>query len=126
MNLNRTIRFVFGGGALLCNVNKKSPLLNSVRRKLYVFLTAIFLSLSCFGEVPHSYVTDNPNAQINKIETTYRFGEPLVSLSSHFIQRNKAQMQKNIHSFSSEVKTELEFHSYDRRDYCNMIGQFVA
>ena len=36
---------------------------------MYVFLTAIFLSLSCFGEVPHSYVTDNPNAQVNKIET---------------------------------------------------------
>ena len=32
-------------------------------------MTAIFLSLSCFGEVPHSYVTDNPNAQVNKIET---------------------------------------------------------
>ena len=39
--------------------------------------------------------------EINKIETTYRFGEPLVSLSSNFIQRNKAQMQKNIQSFSS-------------------------
>ncbi|MFR4520586.1 MAG: hypothetical protein ACLT40_11585, partial [Fusobacterium sp.] len=36
---------------------------------MYVFLTAIFLSLSCFGEVPHSYVTDNPNTQINKVET---------------------------------------------------------
>ena len=60
---------VRGGGALLCNVTKKSPLPNSVRRKLYVFLTAIFLSLSCFGEVLHSYVTDNPNTQINKIET---------------------------------------------------------
>ena len=54
---------------MLCNVNKRNPLLNSIRRKLYVFLTAIFLSLSCFGEVPHSYVTDNPNAQVNKIET---------------------------------------------------------
>ena len=32
-------------------------------------MTAIFLSLSCFGEIPHSYVTDNPNTQINKIET---------------------------------------------------------
>ncbi len=64
--------------------------------------------------------------EINKIETTYRFGEPLVSLSSRFIQRNKAQIQKDIHSFSSEMKTELEFHSYDRRDYCNMIGQLVA
>ncbi|WP_368341705.1 UvrD-helicase domain-containing protein, partial [Phocaeicola vulgatus] len=45
--------------------------------------------------------------EINKIETTYRFGEPLVSLSSNFIQRNKAQIQKNIHSFSSEMRTEL-------------------
>ena len=55
--------------------------------------------------------------EINKIETTYRFGEPLVSLSSYFIQRNKAQIQKDIHSFDSEMKTELEFYSYDRRDY---------
>ena len=64
--------------------------------------------------------------EINKIETTYRFEEPLVSLSSYFIQRNKAQIQKDIHSFDSEMKTELEFYSYDRRDYCNMIGQLVA
>ena len=64
--------------------------------------------------------------EINKIETTYRFGEPLVSLSSHFIQRNKSQIQKDIHSFSSEMKTELEFYSYDRHDYCNTIGRLVA
>ena len=64
--------------------------------------------------------------EINKIEITYRFGEPLVSLSSNFIQRNKAQIQKNIHSFSSEMRTELEFYAYDRRDYCNTIGQLVA
>lgn len=64
--------------------------------------------------------------EINKIETTYRFGEPLVSLSSHFIQRNKSQIQKDVHSFNSEIKTELEFYSYDRRDYCNTIGLLVA
>lgn len=64
--------------------------------------------------------------EINKIESTYRFGEPLVSLSSLFIQRNKAQIQKDIHPFSSEIKTELEFYSYDRQDYCNTIGQLVA
>ena len=64
--------------------------------------------------------------EINKIETTYRFGEPLVSLSSNFIQRNRAQIQKNIHSFSNELKTELEFCLYDRRDYCNVIGRIVA
>ena len=64
--------------------------------------------------------------EINKIETTYRFGEPLVSLSSRFIQRNNAQIQKDIHSSCSEMKTELEFYAYERRDYCNTIGQLVA
>ena len=64
--------------------------------------------------------------EINRIETTYRFGEPLISLSSKFIQRNKTQIQKNIHPFSSEMKTELVFYSYSRQDYCNTIGQLVA
>jgi len=64
--------------------------------------------------------------EINKIETTYRFGEPLVSLSSQFIQRNEAQIKKNIHPFNPQVKTELQFCDYERRDYCNVIGQLVA
>ena len=64
--------------------------------------------------------------EINKIETTYRFGEPLVSLSSQFIQRNEAQIKKNIHPFNPQVKTELQFCDYERRDYCNVIGQLVT
>lgn len=64
--------------------------------------------------------------EINKIETTYRFGVPLVSLSSQFIQRNEAQIKKNIHPFNPQVKTELQFCDYERRDYCNVIGQLVA
>ena len=64
--------------------------------------------------------------EINKIETTYRFGEPLVSLSSQFIQRNEAQIKKNIHPFNPQVKTELQFCDYERRDYCNVIGHLVA
>ncbi len=67
--------------------------------------------------------------EINKIETTYRFGEPLVAWSSQFIQRNKAQIEKEIHSFRSDMKTELEFHAYDILDYCNnycnIIGKLV-
>lgn len=54
--------------------------------------------MALFNQFPEYFGT----TEINKIETTYRFGEPLVSLSSNFIQRNKAQIQKNIHSFSSE------------------------
>lgn len=66
------------------------------------------------------------STEINKIETTYRFGEPLVSLSSRFIQRNNSQIRKNIHSFDQNIKTELEFYSYDIRDYCNTIGQLIS
>jgi len=64
--------------------------------------------------------------EINKIETTYRFGEPVVGLSARFIQRNTAQIKKNIRPFSEQTKTELFFQSYDRRDYCNAIGSLIA
>ena len=66
------------------------------------------------------------STEINRIETTYRFGEPLVSLSSQFIQRNKAQLKKDIHPFNPQTKTELQFCAYERRDYCNAIRQLVA
>ena len=66
------------------------------------------------------------STEINRIETTYRFGEPLVSLSSQFIQRNKAQLKKDIHPFNPQAKTELQFCAYERRDYCNAIEQLVA
>lgn len=63
---------------------------------------------------------------INKIETTYRFGEPLVSLSSQFIQKNGTQIKKDIHPYNPEAKTELFFYEYDRANYCNVIEQLVA
>ena len=64
--------------------------------------------------------------EINKIETTYRFGEPLVSMSSKFIQRNNSQIKKNIRSYNPNLKTELEFCSYNRLEYCNLIKQIVS
>lgn len=64
--------------------------------------------------------------EINKIETTYRFGEPLVSHSSWFIQKNATQITKNIHPFNTQAKTELLFLAYDRNEYCNSIAQVVA
>lgn len=64
--------------------------------------------------------------EVNKIETTYRFGEPLVGLSSQFIQRNKAQITKQIHPFSDKAKTELFFYAYERSKYCDVIAQLVA
>lgn len=63
---------------------------------------------------------------MNKIETTYRFGEPLVGYSSWFIQKNAVQIRKNIHPFSDQTKTELLFQPYDRNEYCNIISHLVA
>ncbi len=64
--------------------------------------------------------------EINKIETTYRFGEPLIGLSAQFIQRNTTQIRKNIRSFSEQTKTDLYFLAYDRNDYCNVIERLIA
>lgn len=64
--------------------------------------------------------------EINKIETTYRFSEPMVNLSSHFIQRNETQIQKSIRPFKTTNKTELFFQAYQPNDYCNQIQQIVA
>ena len=64
--------------------------------------------------------------EINKIETTYRFGEPLVGLSSRFIQRNKSQLSKEIRSFNPQAKTELQFCAYEQRNYCQTVDELVA
>lgn len=66
------------------------------------------------------------STDICKIETTYRFGEPLVSLSSQFIQRNKTQITKHIHPFNNQIKTELRFCAYERNRYCETIEQLVT
>ncbi len=64
-------------------------------------------------------------AEINRIETTYRFGEPLVSMSSRFIQRNEAQIKKNIKPFNINIKTELQFCPYERKEYCDRIEELI-
>lgn len=64
--------------------------------------------------------------EINKIETTYRFGEPMVSLSSRFIQRNNSQIQKNVRSFNPEMRTDLEFCAYNRRSFCDSLERLVS
>ena len=63
---------------------------------------------------------------ICKIETTYRFGQPLVNLSSQFITRNTMQIKKDIHPFNPIAKTELRFYSYNRSNYCLTIETLLS
>lgn len=46
----------------------------------------------------------------SKIETTYRFHNPLVSLSSEFIQKNPNQAKKELKGVSSRKKTDYKIH----------------
>lgn len=78
--------------------------------------------MSLFNQFPDYF----GHTEINRIETTYRFGEPLISLSTQFIQRNVAQIKKDIRPFSNQAKTELQFCGYEMRNYCEVIGQLVA
>lgn len=78
--------------------------------------------MSLFNQFPNYFgATD-----INKIETTYRFCEPLVSLSSDFIQRNSIQIRKNIHSFNSDKQTDLLLYAYNKSNYCTTIKEIVS
>lgn len=63
---------------------------------------------------------------VRKIETTYRFGEPLVSLSSTFIQKNSAQLRKSIHPFNTFTKTELLFQDYDSTQYVDTLERVIS
>lgn len=63
---------------------------------------------------------------INKIETTYRFGNPLVHDSAEFIQRNPVQIRKDIHPFNSKAQTELEYVGYTNHLFLAKLEQLVA
>ena len=64
--------------------------------------------------------------EINKIETTYRFGNPLIDMSSKFILKNKAQINKIIHPFNKNIRTELQFYKYRQENYCSIISQLIS
>ena len=64
--------------------------------------------------------------EFKRIATTYRFGNPLIELSSKFIQRNETQISKNIHTYNNSIRTELQFYSYYTNNYCNILAQLIS
>jgi DNA helicase IV len=55
----------------------------------------------------HNFENQFGVSSISKIETTYRFFEPLIELSSRFIQRNPCQIKKELKAFSEQNSTEF-------------------
>ncbi len=60
-------------------------------------------------------------AEIDRIETTYRFAQPLVQQSSEFVMKNPIQKKKLVQPFNLMQKTELVFFAYNRSDYAKTI-----
>ena len=48
-----------------------------------------------------------------RMETTFRFGEPAVSMSSRFILKNPEQKEKTVIPYSDKIKTELKTIYYN-------------
>ena len=47
-----------------------------------------------------------------KIESTYRFAQPAIGISSAFIQKNASQVKKNVKSPRKDLKTTIKFEGY--------------
>ncbi len=59
-----------------------------------------------------------------RIEQTYRFGEPLLTISSDFILKNPNQKRKTVNCLESQ-HTKLECEPFTRRSYRNSDGSRV-
>ena len=59
------------------------------------------------------------------IETTYRFGQPLISHSSNFILKNPAQTAKNVKPASEDKKSELYFCGYQDYNLSSAVKSIV-
>jgi DNA helicase-4 len=47
-----------------------------------------------------------------KMEDTYRFGQPMIKLSSNFILKNSSQIHKELRSNDENKKTTISLHEY--------------
>ena len=58
-----------------------------------------------------------------KIESTYRFAQPAIAISSSFIQKNKSQVKKNVKSPRKDLATTIIFEGYSED---NQLAELVA
>ena len=61
-----------------------------------------------------------------KIESTYRFGQPAIKISSKFIQKNESQVKKEVKSPLKDLKTSISFEGYETdNDLAETIAQKI-
>ncbi len=65
-------------------------------------------------------------AERDKLETTYRFGEPLARYAARFILRNKAQIEKVVQPADPQRQTLLTLQGYDKGSYLSVVAALIA
>lgn len=63
--------------------------------------------------------------EFSKIETTYRFSEPLISISSSFILKNPNQTPKNLRNNNFSKKTDLYINYYSQYNSEEKFGNII-
>lgn len=99
---------------LLLSIRKQSPLgrifaVGDDWQSIYRFSGS---DMGLFAEFPKyfGYTTQC------KIETTYRFAQPTIDISSEFIQQNECQVKKTVKSPNSYLSTTIKFKGYINSD----------
>lgn len=62
----------------------------------------------------------------SRIETTYRFGNPLMDISSDFIQKNPIQKKKNLRQGKAETVTNLFFKEVEKDGMLDAVTSIIA
>lgn len=67
-------------------------------------------------------------AEICRIETTYRFGNPLIRKSSNFILKNVNQVPKVVKPLNDSVVTNIEFveYTHDNHSQLNVLKNVIS
>lgn len=61
-----------------------------------------------------------------KIESTYRFGQPAIDISSDFIQKNASQVKKNVKSPLENLSTTIECQWYNNdNDLASTVAETI-
>lgn len=60
-----------------------------------------------------------------RMETTYRFGEPIIEKSSDFILNNPEQKKKRVRSFNPETSTEIDFIPTTRDTIADQVCKII-
>ena len=103
LSVNNTVVKKNGGGS---NLDKQRSYV--LFKNLFISLIFFLCSVISFSEVPHSYVTDNPKKEIQKVET--------------FKQRDKAELNLSVTKLKTKelegklVNGKLVFDITDKKD----------